>query len=1042
MDMTKLKNPEFFEENTVPAHSDHVAYRSVAEAAGRYGELPDVLGKNSSFRYFLDGSFKFHYAENVTQTIPGFEKTDYDCRGWKDITVPAHIQMEGYGVPQYVNVQYPWDGTEEIWTKEMPVTENAVASYVKYFTIPAQMKGERIFLSLQGVESAFFLWLNGHYIGYSENSFDPSDFELTPYLVDGENKLAIQVFRWNIGSWCEDQDFFRFFGIFRSVYLYSIPKVHIQDLKVRPLVGEDLKSGELKISVKVPQASEEKGFVKMRLLELGRMDLEETLWSENKTKVVAEVVEPLDGDSEFSYPLSEVKLWSAEEPNLYEVQMEVYGAEGVKEGGLLEYVTQRIGFRRFEMKDGLMLLNGKRIVFNGVNRHEFDCENGRVVSLEKTLQDIVTMKKNNINAIRTSHYPNNIGIYELCDRYGLYMIAENNLESHGTWSEVFNGKHKAEDVVPGDHPEWTARMLNRVNSCYQRDKNHPAILIWSCGNESYGGTNLLAMADKFRELDAERLVHYEGIFNDRRYENTSDMESQMYTSVANIKKFLAEHKEKPFICCEYTHAMGNSCGAMHKYTDLTEEEPRYQGGFIWDYIDQSLTRKDRYGAEYQAYGGDCGERPSDYSFSGNGICYAKDRKPSPKMQEVKYNYQNIRIEIKEDSFVVKNRQLFCNTGDYECFVLLHRNGKLIKQQKVQTAVPPLSEQEFKLPFEHLGKEPGSEDAVSVSFRLKEDRLWAKRGHEVAFAQKVYPVMAKEHAVTGSRLHVVHGTWNLGVIGEDFKVLFSYNTGGLVSYRYRGVELLEKMPVPNFWRAPVENDYGNRMPGKMAQWKIASMYLSNNSYGAFETEKPTVEEENGTVKVSFHYYMPTTPESCCKVTYEVSADGTVETTLSYDPTEALGDMPEFGMLFRMKADYDRLEWYGMGPEETYADRKQGAKLGIYHNFVKDNLAQYLVPQECGNKVGVRYAKVTDARGRGMLFEAAAETLSFSALPYTPHEMENATHPYELPPVHYTVIRAAKAQLGIGGDDSWGAPVHQEYHIELTKPLTFTFRFRGI
>ena len=253
MDMTKLKNPEFFEENTVPAHSDHVAYRSVAEAAGRYGELPDVLGKNSSFRYFLDGSFKFHYAENVTQTIPGFEKTDYDCRGWKDITVPAHIQMEGYGVPQYVNVQYPWDGTEEIWTKEMPVTENAVASYVKYFTIPAQMKGERIFLSLQGVESAFFLWLNGHYIGYSENSFDPSDFELTPYLVDGENKLAIQVFRWNIGSWCEDQDFFRFFGIFRSVYLYSIPKVHIQDLKVRPLVGEDLKNGELKISVKVPK---------------------------------------------------------------------------------------------------------------------------------------------------------------------------------------------------------------------------------------------------------------------------------------------------------------------------------------------------------------------------------------------------------------------------------------------------------------------------------------------------------------------------------------------------------------------------------------------------------------------------------------------------------------------------------------------------------------------------------------------------------------------------------------------------------------------
>ena len=590
-------------------------------------------------------------------------------------------------------------------------------------------------------------------------------------------------------------------------------------------------------------------------------------------------------------------------------------------------------------------------------------------------------------------------------------------------------------------------MLDRVNSCYQRDKNHPAVLIWSVGNESYGGKVIFDMSEKFRALDPYRLVHYEGIFNDRRYEATSDMESQMYTSVENVKKFLAEHKEKPFIMCEYTHAMGNSCGAMHKYTDLTDTEPRYQGGFIWDYIDQSILKKDRYGKDFQAYGGDFLERPTDYNFSGNGICYGGDRDPSPKMQEVKFNYQNISILFeKEGKFTVVNKNLFANTDRFRCVAVLQKNGVVVKKQEIETAVPPLSTKDYEIPFAILRaddkdqkKDPDAEYTLTVSFRLKEDMSWADAGHEVAFGQKIYKKIPAFHA-SEKPIRVVHGKVNIGVKGEDFDCLFSMLSGGLVSYRYAGKEMIEKIPMPNFWRAPVDNDNGSMAPARYAQWKIASMYISHRNGGMFDNVPTKVEEKDNTVTVTYTYFMPTTPASKCQVAYTVFGDGTIETKLMYDPVEGLPDMPEFGMMFQFNADYDNLTWYGMGSEETYADRRHGAKLGIYSSKVADNMAKYLVPQECGNKVGVRYVRLVDAKGRGMMFEG--DELSFSALPYTPHELENAAHVYELPQVHHTIVRVALAQMGVGGDDSWGSLVHPEYHIDVTKPLEFTFRFKGI
>ena len=1008
-DYQKVKDPRYFRDGRLDAHSDHRYYASAQEAEE----------KESRFTESLNGLWKFHYARNYGSAIPGFESADYDCRSWEDIRVPAHIQMEGYDVPQYANTQYPWEGQEEIAPGEIPEKFNPVASYVKYFEIPESMKGRRLFISFQGAESGLALWLNGHFVGYSEDTFTPSEFELTDYVQEGENKLAAQVFKWTSSSWCEDQDFYRFSGIYRDVYLYTVPDVHIRDLRIRAVPDETLTKGILEICTEA--------------------------WGEGK----AEICLTKDGqtfqgafdlkDGGITMEIENPVLWSAEDPQLYDLTIQVYD----RAGKLQEYIPERVGFRRFEMKDKIMTLNGKRIVFKGVNRHEFSSVTGRHVSEEELIKDLKTMKQNNINAIRTCHYPDASLIYRLCDEYGLYMIDETNLESHGSWDTV-EASGDFSGVVPCDRPEWLDMMLDRANSMYQRDKNHPAILIWSCGNESFGGKDIFEMSQFFRREDPTRLVHYEGVFHDRRYNDTSDMESQMYTSVENIKKFLEKDRSKPFICCEYTHAMGNSCGAMHKYTDLTDTEPLYQGGFIWDYIDQTLYKKDRYGKEFQAYGGDFGERPTDYEFSANGIVHGGERNPSPKMQEVKFNYQNITAQVGEDQVKVINKNLFLNTDCFDCVVTVEREGKVIRRAKLETAVAPLSEKTYSLPVAKETK--AGEYVVTVSFLLKEDTAWAPKGHEVAFGQYVYKVQG-ERKKCGKKIEVIRSTHNIGLRGESFEVLFSGLNGGLASYKYGGKEMIEAIPKPNFWRAPTDNDNGNFMAARYGQWKIASLYATHKDYRENTYARilePELEAEDNKAKVTFTYILPTTPNAQCRLSYEVDGDGRVKTTLSYDPVKELGDMPEFGVMFKLSADYDHLEWYGLGPAETYADRCKGARLGVYRNLVKDNMAAYIVPQECGAKTGVRYAKVTDRKGRGMLFEMDPNCgpMMFSALPYTPHELENARHPYELPEVHYTVVRAALGQMGVGGDDSWGSPTHPEYLLKADKKMEFSFSFRGI
>ncbi len=999
-----LTDPTVFHVNTMKPHSDHPYYRSYEEL--QKGE--------SSFYFSLNGTWQFSYASRPEEVIEGFEKPETDVTKWAQIQVPGHMQLQGYDVPHYVNTQYPWDGHEALKPGEIPTAFNPVGSYVKLFECPKNMKEGPVYISFQGVESAFALWVNGTFIGYSEDSFTPSAFDITKALVAGTNKLAVQVYKWSSGSWLEDQDFWRFSGIFREVYLYTVPERHIEDLFIKTKLEKGLKRGRLEINMK---HSLKKGDVCRFILK----DHEETLVFEKEWTQQEDHKEYLT-----SLPMEEPRLWSSEDPYLYSLYLEVRSGTGALE----EVILQKVGFRKFELKDARMYINEKPIVFKGVNRHEFSHKYGRAITKEEMLWDIKTMKQHNINAVRTSHYPNQTYFYELCDTYGLYVIDETNLETHGTWQK--QGKVLPDQqTIPNDHIEWEANVLARAEALFERDKNHPSILIWSCGNEAYGGSNIYKMSQFFHQKDETRLVQYEGIFHDRRYQATSDVESQMYPSVEDIKAFLQEHRDKPFICCEYAHAMGNSTGALYKYTELTEEEPLYQGGFIWDFIDQALEKKDLWGKEYLAYGGDYGDYPTDYNFCTNGIVYA-NRQLSPKISEVKYCYQNVKIELNETMIKIKNHHRFINTDAYICQLTLEKEGQCLKQLQKVISVPPM--EEVTVPHEMLlGESQRGELVLTASLQLKKATLWAEKGHEVAFEQ--YIIEEKEVIPTPAqkgKLQCIASDYNIGVKGEDFHALFSRGKGSLISYKYKGKERLAQEVKPNFWRAPTDNDRGNLMSHRHGQWKLASLYQ--------KVIREELEEQEEQIVISFVIELATHPISEVKVTYTIKGEGTIQVALDYKGDSQLPAMPEFGMLLKMSATYNQLEWYGKGPEETYVDRQKGSKLGVYHTKVEEQLTPYVVPQECGNHVGVRYAKVTDKEGDGLCF--SGQQLSFSALPYTPHEIESAEHLYELPPIYYTVIRVAKEQMGVGGDNSWGALTHPEFILPTGEALHFEFSLKGI
>ncbi|WP_069997407.1 glycoside hydrolase family 2 TIM barrel-domain containing protein [Cellulosilyticum sp. I15G10I2] len=999
-DFKWLEDSTVYEVNRKEAHSDHYHFKNFEEAQ---------LG-HSFFKQSLDGLWKFHYAKNLESTVQTFYEVNYDTLGWDDIKVPGHIQLQGYDAPHYVNTMYPWDGHEKLIPPQIPALYNPVGCYVKHFSLQKEWQDNPIYISFQGVESAFYIWLNGKFVGYSEDSFTPSEFDLTPFIVEGENKLAVMVFKWCSGSWLEDQDFWRFSGIFREVYLYTIPKVHIADLTVTTDLDDAYKNAIL--NIKLRTEGETNYDLKLRFIDKNQ-------------QIIFEDERAIRGTSncEIEKKLENVNLWSAESPHLYTLFIEVTDPSTLE---TLEVIKQSVGVRRFEMIDKVMHLNGKRIVFKGVNRHEFSCYNGRALTYDEMLWDIKNMKQYNINAVRTSHYPNQSIFYDLCDTYGLYVIDEANIESHGTWQKM--GAAKPDFVVPGSKLEWLECVLDRGRSMLQRDKNHPCILIWSCGNESYGGENLYKLAELFRTSDPTRLVHYEGVFWDRRFDQTSDMESRMYPAIEAIEDYLNSNPQKPFVCCEYTHAMGNSNGGMHKYTDLADKYPLYQGGFIWDYIDQALMTKDAYGYNYLAFGGDFDDMPTDYNFCVNGLIYA-DRRVSPKMQEVKFNYSNIDIVPDQKGVMIFNKNLFITTEGYELYYVLLKDGIKIQEGSLKVTINPGESSYIHLPIE--AQKLTGEYAVNVSFRLRLDEKWAKAGHEVAFGQYVYQVQGALEVIN-EKLKVENCDINCGVKGNAFHAIFSKNYGGLISYKYAGKERIHTIPMPNFWHAPTDNDRGNQMSYRCGQWKIASLYAKMKDVNITYDDYKAI--------ISYTYSLPTKPETECDVIYTVYGDGMINIALDYQGVSGLSEMLDFGMLFKVPKDYQKVTWYGYGPDENYSDRRHGARLGLFKGQAADNVTEYVIPQECGNRTGVRWAKVTNEQGEGLLLKS--DEMELSVLPYTPHELENAYHHYELPPIYHTVIRTSLRHTGVGGDNSWGALTHQEYLIPSDQPLHFEFTLKGI
>ncbi|MCM3626063.1 DUF4981 domain-containing protein [Paenibacillus glycanilyticus] len=1010
-------NPEIFQLNRLPAHASMMSYRSLEEALA--GD------KASSERYYsLNGTWKFAFAEVPEKRIQNFYETDYDASGWTDMPVPSHWQFQGFDYPQYTNVRYPWAVSEpDLLPPFAPTKYNPVGSYIRAFDVPKSWSGQAVYLSFQGVESAFYVWLNGELVGYSEDTFTPAEFDITPYLIEGENKLAVEVYRWCDASWLEDQDFWRLSGIFRDVYLYTKPNLNISDFFVRTNLDEEYRNAELTVNLTLENYYNEAA---------NGVRVEAQLYDADQQTVWQEPVVAFAGDGEHQLLLTgqvdNPLKWSAEAPHLYTLVLSLK-----KEDGLIETHSNKVGFRSFELKDGLMQINGKRIVFKGTNRHEFSCDTGRALSKEDMIRDIILMKTHNINAVRTSHYPNQSVWYELCDEYGLYVIDETNLETHGSW--CYGQQDLPAHTVPGSHPEWRENVLDRCNSMFQRDKNHPSIVIWSLGNESFGGDNFIVMHDYLKEVDPTRLVHYEGVCHYRPSEAATDIESTMYVRPNEVENYARSNPKKPYILCEYSHAMGNSCGGLHKYTELFDKYEILQGGFIWDWVDQAIRTTTADGVEYLAYGGDFGETPHDGNFSGNGLLFA-DRTVTPKLHEVKKCYQNIdvsSINLADRTVSIKNKNLFTDLAAYDLKWKVQLEGQTVQDGSLKVTLAPGETTEVTIPYSSSSTE--QEAVLNISFVQPEASTWAAAEHEIAWEQFVLsPLAAKTNIriadTTAAPLQAEEKPDTLAIGNQQFAVTFNRLSGDIVSYVQGNIEQLLEPVRPNFWRAVTDNDLGNKMPERCAIWRDAgaTKQLIHFSWNAIADH----------YSVTTVHHLATNPVSTLKIDYTVHQDGSIDVNEQLLPgSDKLPEIPEFGMLFVLNGSLDTISWYGLGPHENYWDRKTGAKLGSYTGKVQDQFVPYLRPQECGNKTNVRHARITKGTdGNGLRFNSAT-VMEINALPWTPEELEANDHPYKLPISSKTVVRVNDKQMGVGGDDSWAAPIHPEYKLFANRPYNFAF-----
>ena len=1013
-------NPEIFQLNRRQPTADHMPFDTEDKALAHE--------KEASPRYLsLSGDWDFHWSKNPSEKRADFFKVDADVTDFKPIKVPSHWQLEGYDYPQYSNTTYPWVEHEDIKPPFAPTNYNPVGQYRKTISLPDAFTTEPVYLRLEGVESAFYLWVNGDLVGYSEDTFTASEFDLTPYLVAGENVFALEVYRWSDASWLEDQDFWRLSGIFRDLYLYRVPLVHIDNYFVRASLDDQYCDGELAVDVTIRNYTDEPQTVDVLVNlydDTNKRVLSKPL---RQTVTVASDYQTVTLTQAVEKPLK----WSAEAPHLYPVSIslldqagQVYTAEATK-----------IGFRTFELKDGLMKINGERIVFKGVNRHEFHYNVGRAVTKEQMLADILTMKKANINAVRTSHYPNNPYWYHLCDVYGLYVIDEVNLETHGSW---YYGQKTLEDTVPGSLPEWTANVLDRCNNMFERDKNHPSIVIYSLGNESFGGDNFLHMHDFFKDKDPSRLVHYEGIFHYRESERASDIESTMYISPNGLEAYAKEDKagKKPYILCEYSHAMGNSLGNFNQYIDLFYQYPVLQGGFIWDFKDQALQHKTSDGVAFLAYGGDFGESPHDGNFSGNGIVFA-DGSPTPKLAEVKRQYQPVSFSVDDvtsKKLTITNRHLFTDLDQFTFYYERLENGEVKEAKEAVIALAPGASTTLDLDFTLPEASVKTVHHLNVGFTLTTDTRYASKGHVVSYDQFALPVKAKTvvtKALATGAVKQEETATTLTFASEKLTVVLAKETGLIIQLTDATGDYLTAPVTPNFWRAMTDNDRGNKLDQRSA------VYRDANATRQLEAIK--VETGADRVRVSVTHRYPALKESQSNVSFELTGAGILTVDYGFNPNRSLPEIPAIGLTFLVKDDLDTIDWLGRGPDEAYIDRYTSQLFGHYTGTVKAQMVPYLKPQACGNKLDVKRLALL-GKTRQLIVETK-DVFEATVLPYTDQELEAASHHHKLLPSQQTVMTINHLQMGIGGDDSWGQKTHPEFTIYPNQTYHYQFSLRS-
>lgn len=1000
------QNLELLGRNLEPPRATLIPYAEAAQA---------LTGERGASPYFLllNGPWRFLYSPTGPIPSDGVFCEAFDDSDWDVIPVPSNWQLLGYGTPHYTSSKYPFP----LDPPHLP-SENPSGVYRRRFEIPTEWEGRQLFLVFEGVDSAFHVWINGELVGYSQGSHLRSEFDVTRHLRKGENLLAVQVYQWSVGSYLEDQDKWRMSGIFRDVYLLATPKLHVRDVRVRTHFGDEEEDALLEVRAFVRNYGERpaEGRLSATLLDPRGAPVVKEAFPEGVAAAPGEEVQ-LDWEATVSSP----ERWSAETPALYTLLLALESPSGE----LLEVERVNVGFRTVRVEGGKLLVNGKPVVIRGVNRNEFDPDLGYVVTRESMERDILLMKQHNINAVRCAHYPNDPRWLDLCDRYGLYVIDEADLETHGF---VFMG----DESHLSNQPEWEHAYLDRVRRMVERDKNHPSVILWSLGNESGYGRNHDAMARWVREADPTRPIHYERA----KDAPIVDVVSAMYPTVEALIEEGKKEDPRPFLMCEYGHAMGNSTGNLKEYWEAVYTYPRLAGGLIWEWTDHGIRRKGEDGTEHYAYGGDFGEYPHSSAFCLDGLLFP-DRRVKPSLIEYKKVIQPVHItplDLERGVVRIENRYDFLSLDHLQGSWAVERDGVAIEEGELEPLpVPAGGAAEVSIPFSTVSGEDGGELWLHLRFTLKKSTAWAPKGHEVAWAQFPLetPAPARSRRVAGGgALREREG--GAVVAGREFSVGFDLDRGGLVSLNYHGEELLSRGIQLNLWRAPVDNDRN-----QAKEWRKAGYHRFEERLVSLERRRP-VEGLFQLRAVSVVAARGEAPLFDRSTTYTVYASGDVVAYVTLTPRRELPPLPRVGLSLRMPGRFDTFTWFGLGPHDCYVDRKESGRLGVHRATVDELYVPYIRPQEYGNKADVRWGAVTERRGVGLLF-AGMPLIEMSVHGYDLEALSTARHAHELVRLDETVVYVDYRQSGIGNDSCGDVPPLPQYLIP-AEPIAFAVRLR--